>query len=370
VFKAFVLWRILLFVPVIAGVLFLPYRPNNSFTNIRQDISQTSILNNPVIYPWANFDGVHYFSIAKSGYTYDGRFFPLYPGLVHLLGSLLGKTDEAFFIAGFLIANLSFLAALHLLFKIISTEYSEKIAKKTIVYLLCFPTSFFFGALYTESLFLLLAISSFYFFSRNKYLLATLTGTFLSVTRVTGVLILPGMLYQAFKDKNYLRATLLLMMPASILIFGFLCLKIWGDFLYFIHAQGTLTNGRTVSSLVLPPVTLFRYLKITGLFAVHQFEWWIAMLELASFIFGLWALFIVFKKSLSVNYQSFAWLAFLLPVLSGTLSALPRYVLIIFPIFIALALIKSKRFGMIYPLISLPLLFILVMLFSRGYYIS
>ncbi|MFH1289096.1 MAG: hypothetical protein ABIH88_00055, partial [Patescibacteria group bacterium] len=50
---------------------------------------------NPVLF-WnrANFDGMHYLSIAKHGYgIYQQAFFPLYPKLIALLSSIFFERD-------------------------------------------------------------------------------------------------------------------------------------------------------------------------------------------------------------------------------------------------------------------------------------
>src|SRR3989338_7634876 len=53
--------------------------------------------------PWANFDGVHYLSIAERGYVqYEQAFFPLYPVLVRSIARTLHIT---YITAGEFISN-------------------------------------------------------------------------------------------------------------------------------------------------------------------------------------------------------------------------------------------------------------------------
>ena len=115
------------------------------------------------IWSQGNFDGVHYLRIAQDGYAYQftQAFFPLYPFLVRLISYL---TFGNFLVAALLLSNLAFLAGLLLFYKLVKKNYDEKIAFWSCLFLLAFPTSFYFGAVYTEGLFFLLIISSFYFF--------------------------------------------------------------------------------------------------------------------------------------------------------------------------------------------------------------
>jgi len=140
--------------------------------------------------------------------------------------------------------------------------------------------------------------------------------------------------------------------------------------LYFVKAQGQLNNGRSINKIVFFPQTVFRYFKILTALPIYQYEWWIALLELSVFFCILILLFYAYKKRVRMSYLVFSALAFLLPISSGTFSGLPRYVLPLFPLFIALALTKSKAIKTIYFVISVLLQFVLLMFFSRGYYVS
>jgi hypothetical protein len=72
------------------------------------------------------------------------------------------------------------------------------------------------------------------------------------------------------------------------------------------------------------------------------------------------------------SYLVFMVFAYLTPTLSGTLSSMPRYVLILFPGFILLSLWAQnyRWLRILYPFFA-GLLFILsLLLFSRGYWVA
>lgn len=77
-------------------------------------------------------------------------------------------------------------------------------------------------------------------------------------------------------------------------------------------------------------------------------------------------------KGMRLSYLVFAGLAYLLPTLTGSFSSMPRYVLVIFPIFILLGIFFSKRRRLVLFLgiVSMLLLAIETMLFIRGYWVG
>lgn len=370
----FISWRLLLSIPLVVGYYLVPYRIHSEYTGIWTHILPYGVVDNPAIFPWANFDGVHYLNIAANGYIDNIRFFPLFPILISLLTKPFSAAPYSFvyFFNGFLISNLSFIASLFVFYKLIRLDYNRQIAHKSILFLLVFPCAFFFAAIYTESLFLLLSLLAFYFSRKEKWLFAGICGMLLSATRLVGVFILPALLieYWLSKEKSPQKLLSLFLIPLGVISFSYFCFIQWGKPLYFIQAAGELSNGRSVNSVVFLPQTLFRYLKILLTVPYTQFEWSIALLELASFIFTSVMLYMAYKKKVRISYIVFGLLCLLLPSLSGTLTGLPRYITIIFPMYITLALLKNKNLQRLYIILSVVLSFILLMLFARGYYIA
>lgn len=376
VLLSFLTWRIFLFIPLILGNILLPYRIGYEYTNIWNRIAEYFPVNHFLVYPWANFDGVHYLSIASSGYTTEGNFFPLFPILVNIVSQFFGgglPFGTSYFFSGLIIANLCFLLSLIVLYKLIVLDYSVKVAKQSIIFLLIFPTSFYFGAIYTESLFLLLIVSSFYFARKNNWFLANILAMFSSATRLLGIVIWPALIYHFFKKKGLkisLKLLSLVLVPIGLISYAVFNIYKWGDFLYFIKAHGNFANSRSIDSIVLFPQTIFRYIKILSILHISYYEWWIALLELVIFFFATLLLYIGWRKKVDITYLIFATISFLIPVSSGTFNGLPRYTVVLFPIIIALALIKNKVVKLLYMILSPILLFVLIMFFSRGYFVA
>ena len=135
------------------------------------------------------FDAGYYLGIAGHGYgsMATGRiaFFPLYPLLIALLTPLTGSGV----IAGVAISAGCFLAAMVLLHRLTELELGRRAADATVLLLAFSPLSFFFTAVYTESLFLLLSVATMLAARRGRWELACLLAGLATLARPTGVLL-------------------------------------------------------------------------------------------------------------------------------------------------------------------------------------
>ena len=368
----FVAWRLFLFVPLILAQIFLGYRKGFDYTSP----SYWSSISHFLVAPWGNFDGVYYLIIAGGGYTVDNAgFFPLFPLIINAVSSVFGSVqafDLRQYFAALILVSIFFASALLFIYKLVRLDYDSNVAMLTIIFILIFPTSFFFASIYSESLFLLLTILSFYFARKKKWILASIFASLLTATRIVGIAILPALIFEFIKvEKKFSsKALSLLLIPLGVLGYMYFNFLQWGNTLQFIKAQGNLQNERSVEQIILFPQTIFRYFKILTSVSPSIYEWWIALLEISAFVFAAVLLYIAWKKKIRTSYLIFSIAAFLIPASSGTFTGLPRYVLILFPIFIALALVKNKILKISYAIIAIILLFILFALFSKGYYVS
>ncbi len=346
----FLIWRAVLFLPLFF-TQFIPARAG--FTHVSS---------------WANFDGIHYLNIATQGYTTDARFMPLYPLIINFFSFFIPSP----FIVGLILSNIFFFISLFALKKLLKFDYDAKRISLTIIFLLLFPTSFFFGAVYSESLFFLLTLLSFYFARKKQWLLAGVFGALASATRVVGIILLPALLieYIMKKQKNMKDLFGIFLIPLGTVAYAIYNWLRWGNPLYFLQAQGELSNGRAVNSIILPPQLIYRYIKILFTVSPIQYDWWIALLEFGMFLFAVILVYIMWKQKIRLSYLIFAVLGMLIPMMSGTLTGFPRYILPLFPLFIAMSGIKNKVFQIIYVGISIILSFILLALFAQGYYIA
>jgi Mannosyltransferase (PIG-V) len=148
--------------------------------------------------PLAHWDAVWYLTVANHGYAGADSprhaFFPLYPLLARGLGAIGGGGAGAVLLAAYAIALLAFLAALVLLHRLTEIELGRRAAWPAVLLLCVFPVSFYFGAPYSESLFLLASIAAFYAARTERWALAGLAAAAASGTRSAGLLLIVPLL--------------------------------------------------------------------------------------------------------------------------------------------------------------------------------
>lgn len=371
VFWAIVAWRVWCLVFLILGMIYLPQQKD--FLG-----GGSAYLVKPYLWAWANFDGEHYLAIAQHGYGgLEQAFFPLYPYLVRWFAGVDWTSLEGLLISGLLVSHVAFYFGLVWLYKLVQLDYDRKVAEWAILALLVAPASFFFGAVYTESLFLFLSVGCLWAARKNRWWMAGVLGAIASSARVVGILLLPALvaewLWQRKKEGKCSRWNLL---PIGISVSGLvLYMRMlsnrWNDALYFLHAQPYFGAGRSVDKLILLYQVFWRYAKMLVTVEWHSLAYYTVLLELGSAVIFLF-LVLVSAWRQRWSYAVFAGLTFLVPTLTGTFSSLPRYVLVIFPAFILLGegMAKWRWLGWVYVLVSGVLLGVTCALFTRGFWVG
>lgn len=302
-------------------------------------------INNPYVWAFSNFDGEHYLAIAREGYkplTYF--FFPLYPILINIFHNLLGNLYQSYLTSGILISIASLIFAIVGLYKLIRLDFKQDMALIALILLISFPTAYYLISVYTESLFLALTVWSFYFVRQKRYFLAALLGGLSGITRIIGVFIFIPLLweYLKLKHKDY-KSLFLLIIPAFLLIY---IIYIWyktGDPLTIINSVSIFGAQRS-GQLILLPQVFYRYVfKILPNINYNYFPGlFTAVLELTTGLVFTLLTIVTFIK-LRLSYALLFLYSFIIPTFSGSFSSLPRYVLIIFPVYILAATLLRKR---------------------------
>src|SRR3954462_11210884 len=213
--------------------------------------ADTSVDNsaNHLLSALSRWDGVWYLQIAEQGYryTFEGftamAFSPLLPGLMRALAPLAGGGSDGMLIAGAVIVNAALLAACVMLVKLVRLDFDDATARRTPLYLLVFPTSFFLSAVYPEALFLAFPVASFYAARRERWLIAGALASRCVLARPHGILTAPALaleyLYQRdFSPRRIGADAAALALPVATFV-GWLAFQYvrFGDALAFIHAQ-------------------------------------------------------------------------------------------------------------------------------------
>ena len=148
---------------------------------------------------WQRWDACWYLRIAQYGYE-PGEpgtaFFPLYPALIRLLGTVLFGNLT---LAALVVSGVGYVAAMSILHSMVSTDLDAETAERSILYLSVFPTAFFLFAPFTESIFLALALGAIYAMRTGRYRLAVIAALLAGLTRPQGVLLALPLAWEALQ---------------------------------------------------------------------------------------------------------------------------------------------------------------------------
>jgi len=413
-FVFFLIWRSVLFGVGAAADHFLKYAPTFPY----YDGILPSYHTARWFYSWANFDGVHYLTIADHGYIGTGliqAFFPLLPYVfMHMPHEVIGDSLNSLLL-GLVLTNgfaFGFVLVWFLFVKQMScgdkeNAKNDKLAYLSVAVFFTFPTALFFGALYTESLFLLLAVSSFLAAKKQKWWLVGVLIALASATRVVGVFLVPAMVIELWlqyceqlnscgvqtlklqdlsKKKNAQKLfaelkkftqqnwrSILWICAGSIGLLSYMAFLTFSEFhdpLYFLHVQARFNVGRE-STMVIYPQVVWRATKI--LLTSRPFDWryFSYVQEFVVGVFGLVGLLLALKTSRWSDF-TFSIAAFFLPTLTGTFSSLPRYFLACFSFFYFLTKFLEDRRWLTILWLSLSTLLLLLntILFIQGYWVA
>jgi hypothetical protein len=196
-----------------------------------------------LVSPLAVWDGGWYVRIADQGYGSRpdaSAFWPLYPFLLSVAAELTGLPTA---VMGVMLSNLFFLATLMVLFHLVRSDFGTGVAGRTVWLMALWPLSFFFSAVYTESLFTLLAVGTFALARSGKWTGAAFTAAGAVLTRNVGIVIviclcLMLIQQQGWRPRAWWRQGIQIGTPALALVpFAYHIDRLWGDPLLPIRAQ-------------------------------------------------------------------------------------------------------------------------------------
>lgn len=293
--------------------------------------------------PLVRWDAGWYRTIAEEGYGpppppgvfSEHAFFPLYPAAVALLARTAGVDS---FPAALAISIAALLAAAFLFAEEGLRRAGAAATRNAALFLLLFPTAFFFVAAYSESLFLLLSLAAFRQAGRHRMASAALAGVLAGLTRPSALaLALPLALAwwssptaadrpRSGRRRELGKALAVGAAPAVAALGWILALGIArGEPGLFFRVERVWQRGVGLAGLV-----------PTGSASPSLF------LDAASLaLFALLALHQVRQR----RWSDASWTAgaILLPLSTGTLMSLSRYLVVVYPAFFALAEVFERR---------------------------
>jgi hypothetical protein len=374
----FGLSRLAILLSIYLAVTFLPITPPGSPVMFREPLKCSYTLTCFLLSGW-RWDAVHYVTIAHDGYTLTPltAFFPLFPLLIRGVGFLLGGSVMADYAAGLIIANACFYSALVLFHHLVSKDFGHNVAKYALIYLAFAFYGIFFFIGYSESLFLLLTLAAFLFLHRGKPLdwwLAGLCGLLVALTRPTGIVLIAAFL-ALFVQRFGLRTLLtrenwwrklnaflsIVLIPAGLLIYILYQWRVLGNPWLFTIGQARIGQRFLAFPWVgfITAIQLF----ISGGSVVSLTDTVFTLVPLVALIMG-W-------KLLPLHYRvySLTTILFVLcePSQKDGLLSVPRFLLVVFPIFILFAIWSKYRRILYYLMIPSVIFFVIHTMLLASY---
>jgi hypothetical protein len=305
---------------------------------------------------FARWDSQWYFNIAYDGYHYEPGsrgtlgFFPAYPLLMRYVGRLFGHSQADLYYGGIAISWVAFVIAMIGLYKLARLDLEADAAGRTVLLAAIFPFAFFFGVVYTESMFLAATVWAFYFFRTRWWISGGVCGALATATRVNGIMMWPALAWLAWralyggKPGGRERVTVvvaLLLVPAGIGLYSLYNYQLSGHLFEWkatIERWGYSTGGNPWMSMVhllhdlaTRPIVYIatqptaRYDALNGVTALL-------------FVVAIPFVWIRFGAAYGLYMAANLWL----PLSSGLFEGLGRYCSVLFPFFILLGSARSK----------------------------
>lgn len=302
---------------------------------------------------WAKWDSQYYVDIATDGYWFvpgaqsNVAFFPLYPLLMRVLAPFLGHN---LILAGFVISNVAFLGALIFLYLLAELEVDSAAARRAIFYLALFPTAFFFSAVYTESLFLLLTIATMYFARKRLWLIAALAGMLAAATRNLGVVMWVLVMWEWLRAQGWrirsvtapqswrglrsglwmrwIEIAIIALIPLGLLLYMYFLNQNFERPLAFFETQSAFGREN------IGPIAVIRR-SLGNLVGMPFGRGWLTNFWNLAALLGFLGLVPFIWRRLGGGYALIVLICLLVPATSA-MGSIIRYVLPLYPVFILL----------------------------------
>jgi hypothetical protein len=315
---------------------------------------------------WARWDAVWFLRIAEQGYhTEEGApaFFPLYPLLIRGLGVVTGGP----LVAGVLISTVASGVAFYLLHRLTTHEAGADAARRAVLYVAVAPMAVFLAAVYSEALFLALAVGALWAARRHAWWAAGAYAGLATATRSAGVLLLVPLALMWVEHRGGWRralapgAAFLALVPSGLLAYAAYLWVSFGNPLEFGAAQDVWLRRLTTPvhglyDALAAAVAGVRQLAAGGNEPVYWTRSVSEPVRIAAFNLELLAVLVALGlgvwlcfRTLPRAYGWYALAVVVMPLLTPgralPLLSLPRFGLVVFPVFMALAVWAGRRPG-------------------------
>jgi len=376
------LWGVAIGLFMVHRVL-LTWAAMNSANQLRKPWTVRQLLTHNL----RHWDAGWYIEIAKHGYhtLASTAFFPLYPILLRIVHAVSGFSYP---LSGTLISSFFFIVSMVYLGKLVAERLGFSSALASMTLLALYPISFFFDSMYTESLFLALTLLAVYQSSKGRFWAAGMFALLATLTRNTGVFIDIIVLFDYLASYHIgirfwtatwwkkLRVDIASLLLAPLGLVTYMAWLQWhtGNPLSFVAAE------RLWHRHYMPPWSTW-YHTLESLLRAHPISFNYNLLEFSTFTIVVMLLgvgVVHAKQSLS----QFGWWLYAVAVtfiaasepalnIPDYLLSFPRFVLMLFPVFMYLGNLLRSRWLLVPVLLGFGCLFVVFGgMFTQGSWIS
>lgn len=355
-------------------------------------------LNEPVMNFQVAWDSQFYVGIAVGGYDDPGisreklrdgtemplsyAFFPFYPEVMAIVAAplrLVGLNPiAAASLGGVIVSLLGTLLAMFSLYDLTYAELGEEGGLRAVFYMLIFPTGFFLAQVYTEGLFLGLALGCLMLIYHKRFLWAAILAALATLTKAIGLaLIFPLILAWASTvdwrgmTRNGIRSNFerLHLSTLSVIVLPIIAYLLWDYFLgakavaierdYFGRSMFNLHEIKNGIVVVLQSFLDGSNSERTVYYAIEVFGILLAGI-------ACW-----FTARRYPGLTLFSVFALLLPITSAQPQSIIRYVLAVPAVFVFLARLgRSTVFDKAWTIFSLLMMGMLLTLFTFNMWVA
>ncbi len=359
-----VIW--LLIVNCFALVAFnrLNVAPDNAFEWMAGGVIKQPAQSWKIVDIHNRWDSYWYLDIAEKGYYLRGEkdianvvFFPLYPICIKMMAPLAGGN---LVLSGWMVSCLFLILAAVMLIRLTLRFHPGIDPMLPLMFLLVYPTAFRLNAVYSESLFLFLSLGMVYYAREQKFMIAGIFAVLASATRIAGlflcVLLLVEFIHtQGIKSLFSRRVWPLILAPSGT--FGFF-LYHWiafGDFFLYLKIQSNW--GRDFE------FAASDYIVRNSPYLINMVS--DMFFTALSIVVGILAL-----KRLRISYGIYMLVSIGIALSTGTLLAVGRYSMMLFPIYFIAAAIGSEMGRRAWMLASTLFMALNIICFLNHYWVG
>jgi Gpi18-like mannosyltransferase len=348
------LWLVLRVISLVVAPLAFYFRPPGS------GIVAVTSLKSFLLGPWYTWDVRYYVEIVRNGYL-PGRptanFHPLYPWI----SALFAAVSREPLLSLLLVSSIAALLLVIIFYHLARLDCDEQHAWQATALLLCWPASLALFLPYTEALFLLLSVYCLFAARQQRFWLAGLAGALATLTRQQGLFLVLPLAWEIWEASDRRWSSLvksslsLFFIPAAYalwVVYRAVAINdVHPDFSSiqnFLHTVMISPSSYEITErhAFLPPwLTIWKGLSVFVRGEVSPYAY-IDLLLGAAFI----AFLVLGWRYLRMSYRVYC-VAIVLVSLSfyaadeNPFLALPRHMLLAFPVFIGLAArYQLKRF--------------------------